>query len=113
MITKLQKSLLWLFGAMFLIPEILFSSIPLSIANLLGTNFNTLSSFFINDKFFSDYPIYFLIILVIEFAGALGLLIFSIKFNKKLFAILLAVILLWLFCIFSIAYIYSHMNFIW
>ena len=97
---------------MFAIPEILFSSIFLSVANLMGTNFNTLSSIFINDKIFSDKPIYLLIILIVEFIGALGLFVLTIKFNKKLFAILLGVVLLWLFIIFSIAYIYSNMSII-
>jgi hypothetical protein len=103
---------MWVFIAMFAIPEILFSSIFLSVANLMGTNFNTLSSIFINDKIFSDKPIYLLIILIVEFIGALGLFVLTIKFNKKLFAILLGVVLLWLFIIFSIAYIYSNMSII-
>ena len=35
MITKLQKGLLWLFGAMFLVPEILWSPVGNFIFSLL------------------------------------------------------------------------------
>ncbi len=110
MLSKMQKIWLWIFGAMFIIPEILFSIIPSSIINYFGKDFLTLSSLFVNSRFFINNSYYFFITLAIEFIGVIGLFIFSIKLNKKIFIILFSIIILWLLFIFFIGYLSSNIN---
>ncbi len=110
MMTKMQKKLLWLFGAMFLIPEILFSTIPSSIINYSGKDFLTLSSVFVDSRFFINNFIYFLIILIIELIGIIGLLVLSIKNRKKIMSVTLIIILLWLVFIFFLGRVSSGIN---
>jgi hypothetical protein len=108
--TKTQKIWLWIFIAMFAVPEILFSVTPSSIINYSGKDFLTLSSFFVDGRFFINNPFYFFIILIVEIAGIVGLLVLSIKSSKKIIAVLLGIILLWLFFIFFLAYISNSIS---
>lgn len=110
MITKLQKGLLWLFGAMFLVPEILFFNIPAFITLFMGFEIPTPFSLIFKDFSLSSFT--FLSIIVIEFIGAFGLFIFSAKFNKKLLAIIFALIMICLFLIFAFIKAFSNANFI-
>lgn len=107
MMTKMQKKLLWLFGAMFLIPEILFSFILISIINFSNGNIKPLYSLIINEQFFIDNTIYLILFMFIEWIGILGLLILNIRLNKKLIATLLGIILLWMTFIIFVGYIIS------
>lgn len=108
--TKKQKNWLWIFIAMFAVPEILFLNIISFILLFFGSKIPTIFSLIFKDYYFN--PMSFSIIIIVEFIGALGLFIFSIKFNKKLFAILFGIILLCLFFIFSFIQAFSQMNFI-
>jgi len=93
--TKLKKIWMWIFIAMFALPEILFS-FTLSMVDFLGKNIAPLYVFFIGHQFFIDHPIYLLIANATEWLGVLGLLVISAKANKKILAVLLGIILLWL-----------------
>jgi hypothetical protein len=113
-ISKMQKGLLWLFGAMFLVPEILFLTIPLSILsiinNLSNTGINSPIYYFINSQFFTDHPIYTFIAIIAEWVGVLGLFVLSIKFKKPIFYILLAIVLLWLAFVIFLGYVLTTMS---
>jgi len=100
MLSKIQKIWLWIFGTMFLLPEIFFSLIPLSITNLLGGNFNSLYSIGVENYFLGDNIIYLLIAIITEWIGVLGLFVLCIKLKKKIFALLSVIVLLWLFIVF-------------
>jgi len=103
--TKTQKIWLWIFGLMFVVPEILFITTPALIMSIAGKSFSEISSFVINYSSFLKYPLLLLLIVVVEWIGVFGLFVLSIKINKKLLAILFGVILLWLFFIFVIVYV--------
>ena len=109
---KTQKIWLWIFLAMFLIPEILFFTILSSIINYSEKDFLTLSSFFINDRFFINNPFYFFIVLIFEWIGILGLLIINIKSKNKILAFILGIIFLWLSFISILAYISNSIELI-
>ena len=108
--TKTQKIWMWIFIAMFAVPEILFSIVPSSIINYSGKDFLTLSSFFIDSRFFINNPGYFFTTLIVELAGIIGLLILSIKSNKKIIYILLGIILLWLIFIFFLGFMANSIS---
>ncbi|OGZ75275.1 MAG: hypothetical protein A3G45_02730 [Candidatus Staskawiczbacteria bacterium RIFCSPLOWO2_12_FULL_37_15] len=107
--TKMQKVWLWIFIAMFAVPEILFFITPLSISSVInnfsGINIRPPIYLFISKQFLTDNPIYPLFAMVIEWVGILGLLIKSIKFNKKIVAVLLGIILVWLSFIIFVGYV--------
>lgn len=103
--SKMQKGLLWLFGAMFLVPEILFFTTPSLISSLNGKSFLAISSLIVNYKIFFSHPFYLLTIIVVEWIGILGLFILCIRTNKKIIAILPFIVLLWLSFIFMIVYV--------
>lgn len=107
--TKKQKIWMWVSIAMFAIPEILFFTTPLAILSLVNdfsqTNINPLIYSFISPQFFTDHPIFPLLSIIIEWLGILGLLILSTKCNRKVLAILLSIILLWLTFIIFISYV--------
>ena len=109
MMKKTQKIWMWIFIAMFALPEILFFTTPLSILSIVNnfseTNIKSPIYFFINQQFFTDHPIYLFLILAIEWLGILGLLAMSIKFNKKILYILLGIILAWLSFIIFVGYV--------
>lgn len=107
MLSKTQKIWLWVSGAMFLIPEILFFTTPLLIQSLSGKSFLNLSSLFINYAIFFAHPLYLLLIIFFEWIGVLGLIILSIKLNKKILTTLSLIVLLWLSYAFCIVYITS------
>ena len=104
MLSKKQKILLSIFGAMFLIPEILFFITPSFISVMNGKSFSKISSLIVNYSIFFSHPFYLLTIIAIEFIGVLGLMILFIKFNKKIWAILAFIFLLWLLFAFLIEY---------
>lgn len=108
--SKLQKIWLWIFGAMFVVPEIIFSIILSSVINYFGKDFLTLSSIFVDSRFFINNPFYFFTTLIIEIIAIIGLIILCIKHNKGIFAILLGVILLWLVFIFFMAYLSNNIS---
>ena len=114
--TKIQKVWLWVFSAMFIIPEILFSFIVSFFASLYGVgNFPFLYEYFINPQFFIDNPTYLFIILIIECLGMLGLLVWNVKFNNYRYKIILTAIttltLILLLFIFFVGYLVSNMSF--
>lgn len=109
MMTKIQKIWMWVFGAMFALPEILFLNIMSFVIYFLGGSIPTIFSLISNGYHIS--PTYFLIILSIEIFGVLGLFILSIKFNRRLFAVLLGIIFLWLVFIFCFIKAFSQINF--
>jgi len=100
-----QKVWMWIFLAMFLIPEILFFTTPAMIMALAGKKFNEISSLFINYSFFLSNPLYLLTIIAVEFFGILSLLILSKKSKKYSLVTFLGIILLWLIFIFLITYV--------
>ncbi len=100
---------MWIFIAMFALPEILFL-FTLSAFDFFGINIVPLSSILFGRQFFSDHPIYLLLAHILEWLGALGLLVLSIKFNKKIFVILFSIILLWLSVYLYFGYVISTMN---
>jgi hypothetical protein len=112
MLSKMQKIWLGIFGAMFLIPEILFSIIFSSIVNYSGKDFLTLSSLFVDSRFFINNSGLFFLNLVVELVGIMGLLIINIKNKKILFSIILLVIFLWLIFISFLGYISSSISLI-
>ena len=105
MLSKKQKVWLWVFGAMFLIPEILFFTTSSLIASMNGKSFSKISSFLVNYGVFFDSPFYLLAIITVEWIGALGLIILSLKSNKKFLAIVPFLVLLWLSYNFIIVYV--------
>src|SRR5687768_10307584 len=111
MLSKMQKTWSWIFGAIFLIPEIIFFTIPSTIINYSTKgDFLALYSFFVNRSFFIDNWSYAFVVLTIEIIGVLGLFIISIKSRQKVFAILLILVLLWLCFIAFIGYISSKIQ---
>jgi len=107
---KIQKIWMWIFIAMFALPEILFSTILSSILNYSGKSFLTLSSLFVGSRFFINNPLYFFIILVMEMISILGLIIISIKNKKIILTVLLAMILLWLMFVFFLGYVSNNIS---
>lgn len=104
MLSKVQKIWLWIFGAMFVVPEVLFFTTPMLIRAIYGESFYNLSSFIVNYRIFFSYPFYLLTIISIEILGVFGSLIISIRSNKKIISILLGIILFWLLFIFLLVY---------
>ena len=90
---------------MFALPEIFFSFVVLSIVNFSKEIISPLYSLVIKEQFFIDHSIYLLVVNAIEWLGVLGLLITSIKFNKKITAIILGIILLWLSLVIFVGYV--------
>lgn len=105
MLSKTQKIWLWVFGAMFLIPEILFSTTVSLIVSMNGTSFSKINSLVTNYGVFFDHPYRLLFIIIIEWLGILGLMVLSLKLKKKLLATLLFIILLWISFIFVLVYV--------
>ncbi len=106
---KTTKTWLWIFIAMFAVPEILFFTTISAIASIIS-NFSETSIippiyYFFDKHFFADYPIFPLLIMIIEWIGVLKLLLISIKSNKKIISSLLGVILLWLSFIIYVGYV--------
>ena len=110
--TRTQKIWMWIFIAMFAIPEILFLTTPALVSSFSGKSFSEISSLIVNYKFFLNNPLYLLFIVAIEWVGVLGALVLSIKSNKTVLSVLLGTILLWLFLAFGLVYITGFsMNF--
>ena len=105
-----KKIWMWIFIAMFAIPEILFSVTLSSIINYHGKDFFTISSLFVSGRFFINNPFYFFVTIIIELIGVLGLLVISIKNKKIIFIILSGVILLWLLFIFFLGYVSNNIS---
>lgn len=112
MLSKIQKIWTWIFAAMFIVPEVLFLIIPSSIINYTGKTFLTLLTPFFDSRFFINHPSLFFTVLIIELLGLVGLFAITIKANKKLFAICLLLISLWLIFLIFLAYISNSVNFI-
>jgi len=108
--SKAQKIWLWIFGAMFLIPEIIFSTTLSSIINYSGKDFLTLSSLFVDGRFFINNPAFFYTVLLIEIIAIVGLLILSIKSSKKIVSVIPLIILMWLIFVFFLGYISDSIN---
>lgn len=107
----MQKTWLWIFGAMFVVPEVLFAIIPATLLNYFtGDNFLKLHSVFIDNYFFIDNWYYAFTILIIELVGAFGLMVISIKSKKKTFTVLFGLILLWLIFIIFIGYLFNKIS---
>jgi hypothetical protein len=110
MLSKLQKNWLWVFGLMFLIPEILFSTLLSSIINYSKYDFLTLSSIFFDKRFFINNPFFFYSTLIIELLGLFGLLIISIKNKKILYSLIIFMNILWFLFLFFLEYITNNIN---
>ena len=110
MMTKKQKTWLWISLAMFALPEILFFTIISSIINYSGKDFLTLISPFVDSRFFINNPVYFFVFSIIEWIGILGLAIVSIKLNKKLLSIMLIIIILWMSLVLFLGYVSSNIS---
>lgn len=106
--TKIQKTWLWLFIIMFAGSELLFSPIILSFFLLCGIKISPLIFNFINENIFGDKD-YFLIAIIFELIGLIGLLIFNLKLNKnhKNLLTFISVILI----IFTSLILYSYSTF--
>ncbi|MDO8659426.1 MAG: hypothetical protein Q7K54_02380 [Candidatus Parcubacteria bacterium] len=106
--TKQQKTWLYVFLAMFLVPEILFSFVISMTITFFGASFQGLSRFFINQQFIIDHPEYVLTFLFIEIVGTLGLLILNLKLNtnksRTVVTTLLSVILIIIVYAFFLGY---------
>mgnify|MGYP001594464676 FL=1 len=100
MITKIQKIWLWIFGAMFLIPEILWSPIS-NFLYIIWKGGNM--PFILRNNFLmhSDYRKLLLIIIFIQVIGALLSAIFIYKSKNNLIIKLILVFLSSLFFILS------------
>jgi len=111
----MQKTWLWIFGAMVIFPEVLFWFTPLSIIsifnNFSGPNIEPLIYWLFGAQFFASNTFSLFLVLAIEWIGVAGLLIISIKINKKIIAIFLGIFLVWLSVIFALAYAISSMGF--
>lgn len=105
MMSKMQKIWLSIFAAMFLIPEILFFTTLSLVSSINGKSFYDISSPVANYSIFFSHPFYLLFIIAIELLGVFGLIIFCLKSNRKLFAIIPFVISLWLLFIFVVVYV--------
>jgi len=103
--SKTQKIWMWIFIAMFALPEILFITSPALLMSILGKSFTNINSLVVNYDFFLAYPIYLLIIIATEFIGVAGLAVFSARLKKKIALILSGILLLWLLFIFAVVYI--------
>lgn len=112
MLSKLQKIWLWIFGAMFLVPEILFLNI-FSYVSVIFFSKEIPTIFSLISKNYSFSPVVFLFIVAIEILGVLGLFIFFIKLNKKTLSILAGIVLLWLLFIFWFINALSHISLVW
>lgn len=106
----MQKTWLWIFGGMFVVPEVLFFTIPSSIINYSNKLFLTLITPFFDSRLFINNPKIFFLILVIELVGVVGLLVLNVKSRKKLFSFLLGVVLLWLLFIAFLMYVSTSIN---
>jgi len=114
MLLKTQKIWMWIFGAMFVIPEILFFTTPSSVlsfmTNFSGSNIPSPIYFLVSPQFFVDHNFYVFFALAIEWIGVLGLLALSVKFKKKIFVILSGLIFVWVSLVFYVSYVLSTMN---
>ena len=103
--TKIQKIWLGVFLAMFVAPEVLFSFLLSSVAQLFGRTFPSIL-YSPNQQFFTDHPIYLFFALAVELLGVFLLLIFNFQHKKNKFvSALLLIIFLWLVIVFYIGYI--------
>lgn len=107
--TKKQKIWMWIFIAMFIVPEILCSFL-LSFLEFLSIKINPLYLFVINRQFFIDFPAYLMVLNIIEWLGVLGLLIVSVKYKRILLIILWIIILLFLSVELFFGYIINSMG---
>lgn len=102
--TKIQKIWLGISAAMFVVPEVLFSFLFSSVAQLFGKTFPSLL-YIPNQQFFTDHPTYLFFALFVELLGVLFLLILNLRNKKgKFLSVLLFIILLWLAVVFYIGY---------
>jgi hypothetical protein len=110
--SKAQKIWLWIFIAMFAIPELLFFTTINLVMSFLGRSFLNLSSLVVNYEVFFQHPYYLLSILAVEWIGMAGLIAFSFKKQKIIIALLSLIILLWLSFAFCVVYVTGvSMNF--
>jgi len=111
MLSKMQKIWLGIFGAMFLIPEILWSPIVSFLLFFLGLEQANLFSIFFKNY---DFNIFIsLIIILVEFIGAFGLFIINMKIENKLFSIIFGIISFWLIFIMFLSVGFSQMSIGW
>ena len=113
---KSQKIWLWVSLGMFFTTEILFSFIPSFFAFMLGYNdFPSIISKIITNIFLESNPIITFVFIGIEFLGALGFLVWNIKFNDNKYKIVLtittALVLVLLLFIFYIGYAITNIGF--
>ena len=106
----MQKGLLWLFGAMFLVPEILFLNLISFPLYFMGIKFSAPVLLLIGSDY-SFTPFYFLSILGIEILGLFGMSFISFKLNKKILSLFLGIIIFLLCVIFYFVYGASRMSF--
>ena len=110
MLAKKDKIWMWIFIAVFAIPEIFFSTLLSSIINYSGKKFLTLSSLFVDNKFFINNPSVLFLVLIIETISLLYLLFLSFKLKKTILIIFLILLLAWLSYILFLGYISNSIS---
>jgi hypothetical protein len=105
--TKTQKNWLIIFIITFLLPEVLFSPIIISILFLFGINLSPIIFNIIKEQFFTDHQNYVSLMILIETIGVFGLLFFNIKFNKNKYKNILTTILLLLFIFIFFVFLFT------
>lgn len=111
MISKIQKTWLWVFGAMVILPEVLFSPIISFTLFLTKINFNSLYSLGVKASLLPDSLTWLLAAIIIELIGSGGLFILNLKLGQKGFMILFGLAFVYLCFILFFVYSLSHMGF--
>ncbi len=106
--TKIQKIWLGVSVLLFVVPEILFSFIVLSVVNFSKEIMSPLVYIFVNGQFFVDHSVYLFLAMFIELFGILSLLILNIILKNRFFIILFSILTLWLLFILYVSYIMAN-----
>jgi hypothetical protein len=106
--TKLQKIQLYVFVAMFLIPEVMFAPAVSFLALLLKFNPPSWLGAVAHTHFFANHLFYHLGALFVEILGILGLFIYSLRLNRNwsrwILSFLLLVLLVAVMLVFYFGY---------
>ncbi len=108
MLSKTQKIWVWIFGAMFVVPEVLWG-------DLLRVMHIPFIPVFENSEFFASNPLIAYIIIIIEICGLGGLIYFINKYNgslklKLLLNIILVLLLIFLFLSLALSVAVNNMQ---
>jgi hypothetical protein len=110
--TKLQKIKLYVFVAMFLIPEVVFAFVVSFFGLLLKFNTPFWLGGFADTQFFAYHRLYVFGALFVEILGILGLFIYNLRFNRNwsrwVLSFLLLILLVAAMLVFYIGYSMRH-----